>query len=80
MDERTDMTVFSVVIHSSGPDAVDYCEDCYEIAADTPQSAISAAKRRFSGEILPRWPGLVVEDAFVVPDSVEEFSLCDAIR
>lgn len=76
------MTRFTAVIHSSGPDAVDFCEDTYEITAETPEAAIAEARRRFDREILPRWPGLRVEDAFVLPDDADcnDFELCDAIR
>lgn len=76
------MTRFTAVIHSSGQDAVDFCEDTYEITAETPQAAISEARRRFDAEILPHWPQLCVEDAFVLPEDVDcdEFELCDAIR
>lgn len=61
------MPVFTAIIHSTGPSAVDYCEDSYEITAETAQVAIDEAKLRFKREILPRWPDLCIEDAFVVP-------------
>lgn len=75
------MTRFTAVIHSSGPDAVDFCEDIYEITAETPQAAIAEARRRFDQEILPHWPRLCVEGVFVLPENVDcnEFELSDAI-
>jgi|OM-RGC.v1.034109956 hypothetical protein len=76
------MKTFTVAIHSGGSSAVDFCEDIYEITAETPQVAIAEARRRFDAEILPHWPHLRIDDVFAVPEDVDcnEFELRDAIR
>ena len=76
------MGIYDVVVHSNGPSAVDFCEDVFSVTAETPQAAIAEARRRFDAEILPHWPGLRVEDAFVLPADADcnDFELCDAIR
>jgi hypothetical protein len=80
--KEDEMGLYDVVVHSSGSSAVDFCEDVFSVRAPTPQAAIAEARRRFDAEILPHWPHLCVEDAFVLPEDVDcdEFELCDAIR
>mgnify|MGYP005992525635 FL=1 len=73
------MDAYTVMIHSTGVDAVDIHEDEYAIAASTPQSAIATARRRFASD----WPSLTIDDAFVLPGGIDPnlFDLeLDAIR
>lgn len=61
------MDAYTVMIHSTGVDAVDIHEDEYAIAATTPQAAIATARGRFAADC----PALTIDDAFVLPDDVD---------
>jgi len=69
---------FLTVVHGCGVSPVDYCDEEFEITAETPRAAIAAAMGRFR----QRWPEVTIEDAFVVPNGVDpnEFCMLDAIR